>query len=103
MRQHGNRNRQSEFHMESIVGDQGATGADRGGGIILSAVSEMEPQEPAAPRKEDEPMLYCPVCSTRLTELKCKLVCATLRLLYELRGLLLKPDTHVRRVRDHIY
>ena len=24
---------------------------------------------------EDEPMLYCPVCSTRLTELKCKLVC----------------------------
>ncbi len=24
---------------------------------------------------ENEPMLYCPVCSTRLTELKCKLVC----------------------------
>jgi hypothetical protein len=24
---------------------------------------------------EDEPMLYCPVCSTRLTELKCKLIC----------------------------
>jgi len=24
---------------------------------------------------EKEPMLYCPVCSTRLTELKCKLVC----------------------------
>jgi hypothetical protein len=22
-----------------------------------------------------EPMLYCPICSTRLTELKCKLVC----------------------------
>jgi hypothetical protein len=61
--------------MVSIVGDQGATGARRGGGIILSAVSQMEPQEPAAPRKEDEPMLYCPVCSTRLSELKCKLVC----------------------------
>jgi methionyl-tRNA synthetase len=28
------------------------------------------------PRKnEDEPMLYCPVCSTRLTERKCKLLC----------------------------
>jgi hypothetical protein len=25
---------------------------------------------------ENEPMLYCPVCSTRLTELKCKLLCA---------------------------
>jgi len=27
------------------------------------------------PARENEPMLYCPVCSTRLTELKCKLVC----------------------------
>ena len=27
------------------------------------------------PRKEDEPMLHCPVCSTRLTERKCKLLC----------------------------
>ena len=24
---------------------------------------------------EKEPMLYCPVCSTRLVSLKCKLVC----------------------------
>jgi hypothetical protein len=24
---------------------------------------------------EQEPMLYCPVCSTRLTERKCKLLC----------------------------
>jgi hypothetical protein len=24
---------------------------------------------------EDEPMLYCPVCSTRLAERKCKLFC----------------------------
>ena len=33
-------------------------------------------QEQATPRKnEDEPMLYCPVCSTRLTERKCKLLC----------------------------
>ena len=26
-------------------------------------------------RKPDEPMLYCPVCNTRLREMKCKLVC----------------------------
>jgi len=24
---------------------------------------------------EREPMLYCPVCGSRLSELKCKLVC----------------------------
>jgi hypothetical protein len=30
------------------------------------------PQQAAG---EDEPMLYCPVCSTRLSEMKCKLVC----------------------------
>lgn len=24
---------------------------------------------------DDEPILYCPVCSTRLSEQKCKLVC----------------------------
>jgi hypothetical protein len=51
-------------------------GAGHGGGIIWSSVSETEPQQLAAPRNEDEPMLYCPVCSTRLTELKCKLICA---------------------------
>ena len=28
-----------------------------------------------ARRDEHEPMLYCPVCSTRLTERKCKLLC----------------------------
>jgi len=28
---------------------------------------------PVPPR--DEPMLYCPVCSTRLTSRKCKLLC----------------------------
>ena len=44
----------------------------------------MAPMEPAAnpdesqfenPGTEDEPMLYCPVCSTRLASLKCKLFC----------------------------
>jgi len=31
--------------------------------------------EAAVRKNEDEPMLYCPVCSTRLTERKCKLLC----------------------------
>ena len=26
-------------------------------------------------KDENEPMLYCPVCSSRLTEQKCKLLC----------------------------
>jgi hypothetical protein len=26
-------------------------------------------------KQEDEPMLYCPVCSTRLAARKCKLFC----------------------------
>lgn len=29
----------------------------------------------AAPDRESEPMLYCPVCSCRLSERKCKLFC----------------------------
>ena len=34
----------------------------------------MEPIEPKAP-SENEPMLYCPVCSVRLEQRKCKLFC----------------------------
>jgi len=34
--------------------------------------SSTEPREP-----RDEPMLFCPVCSTRLTARKCKLICET--------------------------
>jgi hypothetical protein len=30
----------------------------------------------SAPAPADEPMLYCPVCSTRLDARKCKLFCA---------------------------
>ena len=30
---------------------------------------------PTDPQPGDHPMLYCPVCSLRLTEHKCKLVC----------------------------
>jgi hypothetical protein len=28
-----------------------------------------------AAKAEDEPMLYCPACSTRLIARKCKLIC----------------------------
>ncbi|MDR3699313.1 MAG: hypothetical protein P4L56_06730 [Candidatus Sulfopaludibacter sp.] len=38
-------------------------------------MNEFEPQQPAAPKDEEEPMLFCPVCSMRLAGLKCKLVC----------------------------
>ncbi len=35
-----------------------------------------EEPEPSVERKElEEPMLYCPVCSTRLASRKCKLIC----------------------------
>jgi hypothetical protein len=33
------------------------------------------PQPPPPMVTTDEPMLYCPVCSTRLAERKCKLLC----------------------------
>ena len=32
-------------------------------------------QKEERPSQETEPMLYCPVCNTRLAEFKCKLVC----------------------------
>jgi hypothetical protein len=38
-------------------------------------VNEQQTEPPARRKDEDEPMLYCPVCSTRLTERKCKLIC----------------------------
>ncbi|HLH15961.1 MAG TPA: hypothetical protein VKX45_02015 [Bryobacteraceae bacterium] len=31
--------------------------------------------EPPPPKPAEEPMLYCPVCNTRLTVRKCKLIC----------------------------
>ena len=34
---------------------------------------EPEPVKPDTP--QEDPMLYCPVCSTRLTGRKCKLLC----------------------------
>jgi len=36
---------------------------------------QKESEEKKSDPAEDEPMLYCPVCSQRLVGLKCKLVC----------------------------
>ena len=40
-------------------------------------MSDAKPSEPAAPPEpaHEEPLLYCPVCSSRLTGRKCKLIC----------------------------
>lgn len=38
-------------------------------------MNESEDRRPAVRKDEDEPMLYCPVCSQRLNSLKCKLIC----------------------------
>jgi hypothetical protein len=46
--------------------------------LKASRVSQPEPSPEAqcvAAGGPDEPMLYCPVCSIRLTERKCKLFC----------------------------
>jgi hypothetical protein len=44
---------------------------------MSSVPPERESQPEAEPSQagECEPMLYCPVCSTRLAGLKCKLIC----------------------------
>ena len=40
----------------------------------MLTVKEPEPL-PKTTADESEPILYCPVCSTRLTTRKCKLLC----------------------------
>lgn len=35
----------------------------------------VSPQDTSIDPRENEPMLYCPVCSLRLSERKCKLFC----------------------------
>ena len=42
---------------------------------MVPTVDPKLPIEPVARSQENEPMLYCPVCSLRLTERKCKLFC----------------------------
>ena len=39
-----------------------------------SAAAPEQPRERGIP-DDQQPMLYCPVCSRKLTELKCKLLC----------------------------
>jgi hypothetical protein len=38
-------------------------------------MEELEPKPLEPLTEEDQPMLYCPVCSSRLTSRKCKLLC----------------------------
>jgi hypothetical protein len=35
-----------------------------------------DPEKPVAREADTDPMLFCPVCSTRLESRKCKLFCA---------------------------
>jgi len=37
--------------------------------------SQQEPSAESSSRSDGEPMLFCPVCSRRLAERKCKLYC----------------------------
>ena len=41
--------------------------------ILFAAMLPAEPAPP--PQPHEEPMLYCPVCSLRLEQRKCKLFC----------------------------
>ena len=40
-----------------------------------ASIDSRNTDERAKAAPENEPMLYCPVCSRRLTERKCKLFC----------------------------
>jgi Zn finger protein HypA/HybF involved in hydrogenase expression len=44
-------------------------------GFAVDQTPEGSINERAKAASENEPMLYCPVCSRRLTERKCKLFC----------------------------
>lgn len=53
-------------------------------GTVADSEAKSEIEDPSSQpdtsrvsRDEDEPMLYCPVCSKRLTSRKCKLFCET--------------------------
>jgi hypothetical protein len=45
--------------------------------VYFQPVEPSEPKPPAGAQSpsENEPMLYCPVCSVRLEQRKCKLFC----------------------------
>jgi hypothetical protein len=38
-------------------------------------MEDPDPEPPEQPATEELPMLYCPLCSTRLTVRQCKLLC----------------------------
>jgi len=38
-------------------------------------MEDPDPEPPTQPAAEELPMLYCPLCSTRLTGRQCKLLC----------------------------
>jgi hypothetical protein len=59
-------------HIASIVGFP--TGMCATKGYNREAMEKVEEPRRDA-QSENEPMLYCPVCCTRLTERKCKLFC----------------------------
>jgi hypothetical protein len=42
---------------------------------VVNEGGSTQPELTAPSRRDEEPMLYRPVCSTRLAELKCKLMC----------------------------
>jgi Zn finger protein HypA/HybF involved in hydrogenase expression len=44
-------------------------------GFAMELNSESPGSGGTKPISEEEPMLYCPVCSRRLAERKCKLLC----------------------------
>jgi hypothetical protein len=60
-------------YAHAIFGRLTVQAAPPHGVIIGSSVNNPEPE--TRRQSEDEPMLYCPVCSSRLTERKCKLLC----------------------------
>ena len=42
---------------------------------LMDSDAARQTEVDAKPAAENEPMLYCPVCSRRLAERKCKLFC----------------------------
>jgi len=46
-----------------------------GAGPLSYGYNSVKPVPESEPKSADEPMLYCPVCSTRLVQHQCKLVC----------------------------
>jgi len=44
-------------------------------GLAVNENSRQDPSAESRARGEHEPMLFCPVCSRRLAERKCKLYC----------------------------